>query len=92
MNEQWITVEAEPFSEQVIAVEPELIESVIDVIQEPIGLAPVDIYAGAYEFTPSEDTQTISIADQMASQNITINPIPSNYGRIEWNGSTLMVY
>ena len=51
----------------------------------------VEIYDGEYEFTPTEDTQTISIENKMATQDITINPIPSNYGRITWNGMTITV-
>ena len=51
----------------------------------------VEIYDGEYEFTPTEDTQTVSIENKMAVQDITINPIPSNYGRITWNGSTITV-
>ena len=51
----------------------------------------VEIYDGEYEFTPTEDTQTVSIENKMAVQDITINPIPSNYGRITWNGTTITV-
>ena len=51
----------------------------------------VQIYDGEYEFTPTEETQTVSIANKLAVQDITINPIPSNYGRITWNGSVLTV-
>ena len=46
---------------------------------------------GAYEWTPTQSTQTIGIADKKALNNITINPIPQNYGLITWNGSTLTV-
>ena len=48
-------------------------------------------YNGATEFTPSDEAQTIEIAGKTATQNITINPIPSNYGKITWNGSALTV-
>lgn len=51
----------------------------------------VDYYTGSYEFTPSAERQTIEIDQLTASQNITINPIPSNYGLITWNGATLTV-
>lgn len=50
-----------------------------------------EAYTGAYVFTPTEDTQTVEIKDRAASENITINPIPSNYGLITWNGTTLTV-
>ena len=48
-------------------------------------------YAGPYSFTPGDEAQTIGIKDKMADENITIGPIPSNYGKITWNGSVLTV-
>ena len=51
----------------------------------------VDIYNGLYEYTPTANTQTIEIDHKMATSNIVINPIPSNYGLIAWNGSVLTV-
>ena len=48
-------------------------------------------YMGSYEYTPTTATQTIPIEGLKATQNITINPIPENYGLITWNGSTLTV-
>lgn len=57
-----------------------------------VGLASsYPTYAGATEFTPSRDTQTVSVGGKLTMQDITINPIPSNYGLITWNGSTLTV-
>lgn len=48
-------------------------------------------YVGEYEYTPTQQTQTIPIGGYKATQNITINPIPNNYGLITWNGATLTV-
>ena len=48
-------------------------------------------YEGDYTVTPSTETQVLPIAEFRASQNITVNPIPSNYGLITWNGSVLTV-
>ena len=48
-------------------------------------------YHGEYEFTPSAETQTISVQDRFCLQDITINPIPNNYGLITYNGSSIMV-
>ena len=50
-----------------------------------------EIYDGDYEFTPTLEEQTIMIADKTATADIIINPIPSNYGLITWNGSTITV-
>ena len=49
------------------------------------------VYSGQTEVTPSEETQTLQTANRTVLQNIVINPIPSNYGLITWNGSTLTV-
>lgn len=49
-------------------------------------------YRGEYEFTPTEDVQTVHINGLRATRNITINPIPENYGRLTWTGNTLTVY
>lgn len=48
-------------------------------------------YTGRYEVTPSSETQVLPTANRIAHQNIVVNPIPSNYGLITWNGSTLTV-
>lgn len=48
-------------------------------------------YSGAVEITPSQDTQILQTAETILLNNITVNPIPSNYGLITWNGSTLTV-
>ena len=49
-------------------------------------------YTGEYEFTPSEEAQTAATRNKRMTDDITINPIPSNYGRIAWDGVTLSVY
>lgn len=48
-------------------------------------------YTGEYVFTPSSEAQTISISGYRATQDIIINPVPPDYGKITWDGSTLMV-
>lgn len=48
-------------------------------------------FEGPYEYTPTADTQTINIEGYRAIEPIIINPIPSNYGLIQWNGSVLSV-
>ncbi len=51
----------------------------------------VPVYPGPTEFTPSTEKQTIEVSGYRLKEDITINPIPSNYGLITWDGSTLMV-
>lgn len=48
-------------------------------------------YRGEYEITPGTETQILETKEFYLNENITINPIPSNYGLITWNGSTITV-
>lgn len=48
-------------------------------------------YEGEYEFTPSAEEQIVQTAHKAVRENIIINPIPSNYGLISWDGSKLTV-
>ena len=57
----------------------------------PIIKVVTPTFPGPYEYTPTQSTQVVAIEGQKASQDITINPIPSNYGLITWNGSVLTV-
>ena len=49
-------------------------------------------YQGAYTITPGEEAQTIPTAGANLAQDIIIEPIPSNYGRIGYDGSVISVY
>lgn len=51
----------------------------------------VDIYDGPTEITPSREVQFLSTKQKTILDDIVINPIPSNYGLITWNGSTLTI-
>lgn len=48
-------------------------------------------YSGPTEFTPNGSMQTEHTAGTVVLTDITINPIPSNYGLITYNGSVLTV-
>jgi len=48
-------------------------------------------YSGAYEVTPSNQTQTLATAGKIMARDITINPIPSNYGLVAYDGSILSI-
>ena len=56
------------------------------------GVSDVPSYDGEYEFSPGEETQTVSSGGYFLAKDITINPIPSNYGRIAWDGNAITVY
>lgn len=49
------------------------------------------VYTGETNITPSTSEQVLNTADKVVARNIVINPIPSNYGLITWNGATLTV-
>lgn len=53
--------------------------------------ADVPVYSGIYTFTPDGQTQVVLTGGYYLEQDITINPVPQNYGLITWNGSTLTV-
>lgn len=50
-----------------------------------------DPYLGAYEATPTQETQTFATSGMTMTADFVVNPIPSNYGLIEWDGSVLTV-
>lgn len=54
-------------------------------------MSTADPFEGSYEYTPSEQLQTIPINDKRATQDIVINPIPNNYGLITYNGTSITV-
>ena len=58
---------------------------------ETTNVIGVNTYDGPYEVTPSTETQTLATDNLLMTDNVTINPIPNNYGLITWNGSTLTV-
>lgn len=53
--------------------------------------AEAPVYEGPYEFTPSASAQTVEIAGMRARDDIIINPIPSNYGLVTYDGSGIRV-
>ena len=63
-------------------------------IEPPIARSyiPREPYPGPYTITPGDETQIIPINGLRATQDIVINPVPSTYGRIAYNGGYLTVY
>lgn len=58
------------------------------VIMNGVDVTP---YTGPMTVTPSRFSQTLLTNERYLTGNITVNPIPSNYGLITWDGSTLTV-
>ena len=75
-----VTVDATPGNADVSTGSPIIRELVVG---EP--------YEGSYNVIPTSETQTLSTNGKLLARDLTINPIPSNYGLITWNGSTLTV-
>ena len=48
-------------------------------------------YEGLTTIIPGEEAQTLSTAQRTLLTDIVINPIPSNYGKITYNGTSLTV-
>lgn len=49
------------------------------------------VYTGETVVTPTQETQVLETANYSVLENITINPIPHNYGLITFDGSVLTV-
>lgn len=60
-------------------------------IAEAVNTVAGEHYAGAIDFIPTQETQTIHTAGLIVDSDITIEPIPNNYGLITWDGSALTV-
>lgn len=58
-------------------------------LQRGSGMLPP--YEGSYEVTPTQSTQILNTENRSTMQDIVINPIPSNYGLITWDGLVLTV-
>lgn len=50
-----------------------------------------ETYKGECSVTPKDTEQTLETEGKVLLNNITIAPIPKNYGKISWNGATLTV-
>ena len=59
-------------------------------VTEGVPIYP-ETYTGATEVTPSEEEQVLLTNGLYVPSNITVAPIPSNYGRITYNGSVITV-
>lgn len=60
-------------------------------IGNPIARDEREAYDGDYVVTPTQETQTLQTINKRMTGNVVVKPIPSNYGKITWNGSILTV-
>ena len=56
-----------------------------------IVVVPPDPFEGPYAVTPAAEAQVLHTEGLSMTGDVTINPIPSNYGLITWNGTYLTV-
>ena len=82
-GEQYLTTEVEGKCEldNQIDGEPKVLETIHDGVY----------YTGPVSVTPSSEQQVLETSHLMMAENITIEPIPSNYGLITWDGHKLTV-
>ena len=52
---------------------------------------PIGDYEGPYEVTPAAEAQVLPTRNKTLDGDITIKPIPNNYGLIIWDGSVITV-
>lgn len=94
MSEYRTVIVTAEIADNIIEVTPTVASNVVsvdaDVVTQVVSV-DAEQYTGEYTFTPTADTQTIEISGMIATQDITINPIPSNYGLITWSGSVLTI-
>ena len=64
------------------------VESALAYVKQELHIDP---YEGSYEITPSAETQVLHTEMKEMIHDLVINPIPSNYGLITWNGATRTV-
>ena len=48
-------------------------------------------YAGPYVVTPTRSQQILPASGFVMTSDVVVEPIPSNYGLISWNGAVLTV-
>lgn len=87
-----VTVEAR-IADSIVAVSPEINANIaVDAeLANLIRTTNYEEYSGETVVTPSAEAQVLQTGNRVVLENITINPIPSNYGLITWNGAVLTV-
>lgn len=57
----------------------------------PVRVSDAPAYDGPYEVSAASWAQVLPTAGHVMTGNLTVRPVPSNYGLISWDGSTLTV-
>lgn len=72
------------------SVEEMAVEAEAEVVTRIMG-GEAPEYRDTYVVTPTEETQVLKTKARTMRNDVIIRPIPSNYGRITWDGKTLTV-
>lgn len=73
---------------RVTAMQPPMVQVKVGT---PVVPVPQPRYNGPYTVTPTQETQVLATEGYKMTDNVTVNPIPSNYGLITWDGSKITV-
>lgn len=60
-------------------------------IGAPLTNVEIPAYEGSYTVIPGTVAQVLQTAGKSMAENVTVGPIPQNYGLITWNGSIITV-
>lgn len=60
-------------------------------IDERIEIVSLPEYAGSYEVTPTSSAQVLATSGRAMMADVTIAPIPNNYGLISYSGGVITV-
>ena len=60
-------------------------------VETPIVASIVPEYDGDYDITPTSTAQVFQTNGKKITHDFIVEPIPSNYGLITWDGSTITV-
>lgn len=66
-------------------------ESLALTVSESVVEVDLPWYDGDCEVTPTREAQVLATSGRAMSSDVTVAPIPSNYGLITWNGSYITV-
>lgn len=51
----------------------------------------VDLYDGPTEVTPGEEPQVLNTQNKTLVNRVVVHPIPTNYGKIIWDGRRIRI-
>ena len=66
-------------------------QSASNVMEVVANVAVMPTYRGSYQVTPSAQEQVLPTDGLVMDGDLTVGAIPSNYGLITWDGSTITV-